>query len=216
MDLVRMIAARIYTRLGASVELDELMAAGQLGLLEAAQRYDPGRSATFATFACYRIRGAVYDHLRRMGHLSRRDYREQAARSHSRARRNDPRALPSTAVDSWLGHLPARTTAARDGAAGADEDEPAAFEPALGAPPPAADRALLDKQRRACIERALPCLSPREQHLVRRCFFDDLSVSAAGAELGLSRSWSTRMLARAMERLHRALARDGIRSYDDA
>lgn len=47
------------------MELDDLLQAGALGLLEAAQRFDPSQGASFSTFAGIRIRGAMIDELRR-------------------------------------------------------------------------------------------------------------------------------------------------------
>ena len=56
----------IYPRVREHVEFDELVALGNAGLAEAAQRYEPDRGATFATFAWYRVQGAIVDGLRKM------------------------------------------------------------------------------------------------------------------------------------------------------
>jgi RNA polymerase sigma factor for flagellar operon FliA len=68
--LVKYHAQKIYASLGAagkrteSSELSDLMQEGFRSLLEAAERYQPQRGITFATFASYRIRGAMLDFLR--------------------------------------------------------------------------------------------------------------------------------------------------------
>jgi RNA polymerase sigma factor FliA len=63
--LVRHILGRLAARLPRGIDLDNLEAAGVLGLVEAANRYEPERGISFKTFAYTRIRGAIYDELRR-------------------------------------------------------------------------------------------------------------------------------------------------------
>src|ERR1700692_4425617 len=65
LSLVRHILGRLSARLPHGIDLDNLEAAGVLGLVEAANRYDPERGIRFKTFAYTRIRGAIYDELRR-------------------------------------------------------------------------------------------------------------------------------------------------------
>ncbi len=64
LPLVRRQALALQVRLPANVELDDLIQAGTVGLLEAMGRYDASQGATFATFANQRIRGAMLDELR--------------------------------------------------------------------------------------------------------------------------------------------------------
>lgn len=63
--LVKKIALHLMARLPASVQLDDLMQAGMIGLLEAAQRYTSTKGATFETYAGIRIRGAMVDEIRK-------------------------------------------------------------------------------------------------------------------------------------------------------
>ena len=62
---VKRIAYHLLARLPVSVQIDDLIQAGMLGLLEAARRYDPTQGANFNTFAEPRIRGAMLDEIRR-------------------------------------------------------------------------------------------------------------------------------------------------------
>jgi RNA polymerase sigma factor for flagellar operon FliA len=68
---VEKVARRLARRLPAHVDIDELMSAGAVGLLDAAERFDPGRANRFETFAEARIRGAMLDDLRARDTLSR-------------------------------------------------------------------------------------------------------------------------------------------------
>lgn len=63
--LVKRIALHLRARLPDSVELDDLIQSGMIGLLEAAASFDHGAGASFETFAGFRIRGAMLDELRR-------------------------------------------------------------------------------------------------------------------------------------------------------
>ena len=58
------IASRIRERLPQHVELEDLVSAGVVGLLEAARSFDSTMNVQFRTFAKFRIRGAIYDSLR--------------------------------------------------------------------------------------------------------------------------------------------------------
>lgn len=66
LPLVRRIALQMMARLPASVELDDLIQAGRIGLLDAWSRFEENTAATFETFASQRIRGAILDELRAM------------------------------------------------------------------------------------------------------------------------------------------------------
>jgi RNA polymerase sigma factor for flagellar operon FliA len=58
------IAARIHERLPQHIEIEDLVNAGVIGLLEACRNFDAGKNAQFKTFAKFRIRGAILDSLR--------------------------------------------------------------------------------------------------------------------------------------------------------
>jgi RNA polymerase sigma factor FliA len=59
--LVKRIAHHLISRLPPSVQVDDLVQAGMIGLLEAARNYDPTQGASFETYAGIRIRGAMLD-----------------------------------------------------------------------------------------------------------------------------------------------------------
>ena len=65
------VASRISEKLPRHVELEDLVQAGVIGLLEACRTYDPEKDAQFSTFAKFRIRGAILDSLRRLDWGSR-------------------------------------------------------------------------------------------------------------------------------------------------
>src|SRR6187431_625088 len=63
--LVKRIAFHMMMRMPASVQVDDLIQAGMIGLIEAAQKYDSSKGASFETYAGIRIRGSIVDEMRR-------------------------------------------------------------------------------------------------------------------------------------------------------
>ena len=93
--LVHHVARKLAARLSSEAELDELVSAGTIGLLHAAESFDAARGLSFSTFAVPRIRGAILDELRRQDPVSRNVRRR--SRDVARAR---------TILGSTLGRAP--------------------------------------------------------------------------------------------------------------
>lgn len=71
MEQVRRVAHYFHGRVRGAVEVEDLIQAGYVGLVDAAQKYERKEGASFATYAGIRIRGAIADHLRRASNLCR-------------------------------------------------------------------------------------------------------------------------------------------------
>ena len=71
LPLIQRLAYRLVSRLPESVEVDDLINSGVLGLLDAVGKFDPGRNIQFKTYAEFRIRGAMLDDLRSQDWASR-------------------------------------------------------------------------------------------------------------------------------------------------
>ena len=74
---IRYHASSLKLRLPQSIEMDDLVSSGVVGLLDAAEKFDSSRGIKFKTYAEFRIRGAMLDYLREMDWFSR------AARQHA-------------------------------------------------------------------------------------------------------------------------------------
>ena len=66
LELVKRIAHHLLAKLPSSVDLDDLMQAGLIGLIEAASNYNRNKGASFETYAGIRIRGAMLDEVRKL------------------------------------------------------------------------------------------------------------------------------------------------------
>ena len=78
LGLVHHSARELAAKIPQSVELDDLVSAGTLGLIQAMEGFDPARGHVFSTYAMQRIRGAMLDDLRS------RDWLPRTARSRAR------------------------------------------------------------------------------------------------------------------------------------
>ena len=76
MPAVRWMARRIHERLPQHVDMEDLVSAGTLGLLDAFRKFDPGKKVQFRSYAQFRIRGAILDSLRTLD-WSPRDLRRK-------------------------------------------------------------------------------------------------------------------------------------------
>ncbi len=203
--LVRSIAGKVRVELGMRPEeLDDLVAWGMQGLLEARARFDASRGVQFQTFAYYRIRGAILDGIRKMTHLPRRvvararamggadlvgedvGQRIEGARLAGQ-RGPDP---VSTLDDAIQRITTAFLTAYQESAT-----------PEGPSPEEGAEQAQLIQKMRQAIQ----SLPEREATLLHAIYFEDRTLDDIGGQLGVSRSWACRMHARALDRLRQAM-----------
>lgn len=203
--MVRKIALRVRAELDLTCELDDLIAFGFHGLLEARNRFDPSRGVQFGTFAYYRVRGAVLDGVRKMAYLPRRVHQKRRAaeaidwelESRGEARAATPGAKADVeatlaAIDDVLGKISASFMLA---AVGQDED----------AAPESPEEQLVEASERQRLRSALAVLPERERIVVQGMYFEGRNLDDIGAQLGISKSWACRIHTKALGLLRAAL-----------
>jgi RNA polymerase sigma factor for flagellar operon FliA len=210
LDLSRKAAAMIFPRVKEHIEFDELVALGNAGLAEAASRFDGTRGTSFSTFAWYRVQGAIIDGLRRSSNLPRRvwaklvalraasEYLEhRAERDAGAAQRGTKPAEGADALESVKSALSAIRTMYVTSLESLQEqgfDAPDVNAPGAG------ER--IDTTRlTAKLRDALAALPEKERALVTKHYWEGKNLLEAGAELGISKSWASRLHAQAVERL---------------
>lgn len=200
--LVRSLALRIYRSLPVKVDLEDLIAYGELGLAEAARDFDPNQGNQFSTFAYYRIRGSIYDGVAKMTWTSRARYRrmryEQMANQVLESEEERQSEEGSTDVASWF----SRTTeqlAVVYLASGVDSDVDLMAEAPDSRPTPL-ERAIhveANEKLRTLVKK----LPPIEGRLIQMVYFEGYTLQDAAIVLGFSKSWASRLHARILERL---------------
>lgn len=213
--LVKRIAYHLLARLPASVQVDDLIQAGMLGLLEATRRYDPTQGANFTTFAEPRIRGAMLDEIRKGDWTPRsvhRKAREVTAAIHAvetasgrEARDRDVAEQLGITLAEYhetLADLRGQKLLSLD-EPGADNENEAERIPAPNADPAeAVNRDSLLKLLASTIE-----LLPEREKLVLSLYYDEeLHLKEIGAVLGVSESRVSQLHSQALARLRARVA----------
>ena len=207
LDLVDVNARQVARRIATpSVTLDDLRSFGREGLLQAARSFDGARGVPFRRWANMRIRGAMIDGVRQWGHLPRRVYHELRALAAGDAVQEGldddhttaPAATPEAADRRLTSYLAGIATAIAVGSMVGHEDVADGREPS---PEEITSKAELARQVRAIVQR----LPDAERTLIERHYFGDETLDQAAASLGLSKSWGSRLHARAIDRIAREL-----------
>lgn len=204
LGMVDRIARKLSRRLGGRLELEELLSAGREGLFDAARRFQHERGAPFGAYASVRIRGAMLDSARRMAGVPRRTYEralgplpviESAPEPSSCARLRTWRGQSAEAALAFQAAPPSAASSVTllesRGAAGAQDPE----------------SALERAQLLALIRVGLSSLDAHEAELVRRHYFEEERLEEVAKSLGITASWASRLLARAVARLTRHMRR---------
>jgi RNA polymerase sigma factor for flagellar operon FliA len=213
LDLVDIIARQLGRRVSRTVSLDDLRSFGREGLLQAARSFDPERGVPFRRWANVRIRGAMFDGLRQWGSLPRRLYRElrsfEAADRVLEAYDEEDAANPATTPES----ADARLTSYLAGLATAIAVGTMVAAPRENVDPDGRDVTPEDLLAQAeLLERVKEIvrdLPVQERTLVERHYFGGDTLDEAAASLGLSKSWGSRLHARAIDSIARELRRSG-------
>lgn len=206
--LVHHVADSIWQMIGRAVPLEDLIGYGQIGLIEAIDRFQPETGYQFSTYAYYRIRGAILDGLCKLQGLSRRlmeklrfyrglhevlAARQEACESSMEDLEQIWRALDESLHDSLVLFMLAHASVISD----EDHRQDSEGETA----------AVVDEWRRQ-IRQILEQLPEMERHLVQKVYFEGLNLSEAAEQMGVSRSWACRLHQRAIQTLRHSIQRD--------
>ncbi|HKO46291.1 MAG TPA: sigma-70 family RNA polymerase sigma factor [Polyangiaceae bacterium] len=206
LKIVDQVARRLARALGGALELEDLSSYGRLGLLTAARRFEPSRGVPFEAYAGFLVRGAVLDAVRGMA-LPRRTYeRLRAMEAASR--------LSEGLMESTFFGAPAPSMAQKR----AEAEAAMATAMALGVMADVAaqtdgelisversdpEQELSNAQRRALVLRLVAELPREEAELIRRHYLEDERFDEVARDLKISKSWASRLHARAISRLSR-------------
>lgn len=214
LELVEILARQVARSVGPHAELGDLVSFGREGLLDAARRYDPERGVPFRSYANFRVRGAIIDGVRDIARLPRR--------IHARLQGMAAGALHSEgALEDLAGPVPPGATAASADAALSDHLAGMATAIALGlvaspghgeegeavgiAQDPDPEQATAQAEIRSLVREGIASLPQEEAELVRRHYLEGERFDRVAQDLGLSKSWASRLHTRAMGRLTKRL-----------
>ena len=218
LTLVACIARDVHKNLPPGVSLDDLVGAGNLGLVESARRFDPAKGASFSTFARHRVRGAITDSLRRLDPMPRRLRTEQ-----KRAQR------ATSALAAQLGRMPSEAEVAEQlqlpvvqwqrlrrqlSEAGCGTDGSGVT--GCGVLPESLPGTWHDPERyvelgklRSLLDRALEALPARHRGVIRLYDFEEWPMKRIGERLGLTEGRVSQIRSSALKLLRAELTRYG-------
>lgn len=215
-DLTRRIAQRIHQRLPKSMELDDLVSAGVLGLLDAIERYDETTSVPFESFARHRIRGAVLDSIRetdwapssvrRKASLlekTRENLARNLGRTPTRTEIAGALEMSPRKLDQMVNDAQNRQVLSLDAPASPDSTTP--LEELLDN----GDDMVADLQKeemKALILEAHQDLPERERDAVSLYYLRDMKLREVGEVLGVTESRACQLCKAAVKRLQKRLA----------
>lgn len=193
------ISSEILKKLPSSVDRDDVVGAAELGLVEAAQHFDPSRGVLFKTFAYYRIRGAIYDALRKMGWFKgesqlrfeaganeyMKDYTEVGGGEPAGPAEavGELQQLTSAVLTSYMLSLDGSNLEVADSKTVSAED------------------VIVQREAQRRLKDAMSQLPENNRRLIEWYYFDDATLEEIGGRLGLSKSWVCRLHAKSLDLL---------------
>jgi RNA polymerase sigma factor for flagellar operon FliA len=231
LPLVRRVVQRLAARKPPHIEIDDLVSWGIVGLLDAITKYDPRKEASFSTYAQFRIRGAVLDHLRSLDWVPR-SVRQKASLIEKVAH----------GLEGTLGRPPSEEEIAGELGVSLDDyqelltrigemtlfsiedlgfrsgEERLKLEQQIEEDDIDPLGALLTRERVDLVAEAVRRLPEREQVVVSLYYHEELTMKEVGAVLGLTESRVSQLHSQAMLRLkgHLAAHFSAARAKEDA
>lgn len=218
-DLVRSMASRLGRRLPSQVELSELVSVGVLGLIEAANRYQPTLGVPFDAFARRRIHGAMLDALRGLDWVPRslRRLQRDVDGAMTRLRHTLGREPEATEIAAALGVTPEQYDQKLDDlrladvavlqSAGTSEESAGLLDVAVDENGPYGQ--LERRELRQKLAEALQQIPERERQILALSYEEELTLAEIGQVIGVGESRVSQLRTQAVARL-RSLMQEWI------
>ncbi|MBD3893114.1 RNA polymerase sigma factor FliA [Hydrogenophaga sp.] len=216
--LVRRLAHHMIAKLPPSVELDDLIQVGMMGLTEAIARFEPAQGVQFETFASQRIRGAMIDELRGgdwMSRGSRKSQKEIEQALHRLQQKLQRTPLESeiaqelglslTDYQSLLAKVRGTQLVYLEDLSGHGEDDDGFLERHQGNSEAEPSAVLQDQRMRSALVAAIGLLPEREQQIMSMYYEHDMNLKEIAAVLGVTESRICQLHSQSIARLRARL-----------
>jgi len=220
LGLVFHVAQQLARARANDVELDDLVGAGTLGLIDAFEHFDASRGLAFSTFAAPRIRGAMLDELRRIDRVPRSVRRKSRqidgatlalARTLGRAPRHtelaDGLGIDLPTLWRWQAERESAFVVSLDRARAGAEHGCGTGDWLAGSSGDDMDDSMTRAQEIAHLREALLRLPEQERTVLSLYYFEELTLNDIARILEVSESRVSQVRSKATQRLRRMLAR---------
>jgi RNA polymerase sigma factor for flagellar operon FliA len=212
LPLIRTIAKRLVSRLPPSVEVEELVNIGVIGLLDAWDRFDAGKGVPFRSYAELRIKGQMIDSLRADDIVPRSVRRKHTRLTQERVQltnrlgrtpnRDEMRAqldMSGNAYDAYVSDSRIAKVTSLDAPASDESNTPLVETLCLNTK--TAEDTLGGKQLRAAVAEAVEVLPERERAVVTMYYVDHMTLRQIGQMLGVTESRACQIRGQGVKRL---------------
>ena len=184
-SLVYHLAMKLHRKIPVKQDLDDLIGYGMIGLVEAANKFDPKRGIEFTTFAYPRINGAIYDGLSKLSWMSRSRYRRlMKVKAKAESEGDDDGAM---AADAKMKGVSLHDSEVAEAIAESQDDN--------------AEERVARREEGEVLGRLIEGLPDRERRLITLIYIEGLTLQDASERLGISKSWGSRMHAKTLANL---------------
>ena len=218
LPLVRFLARQLHARLPQHVELDDLVSAGTVGLLDAVARFDGEKKAQFRSYAQYRIRGAMMDSLRaadwsprtlrRQGRLI--EQAKQALAAQGLQAPDDQQTADQMSVPlATYQHIVSDLKRLELGSLQIARSEEAGAQASASIPGPASEAPLfrcLQGEGWEALKAAIEALPEKERLVLNLYYYEELTMKEIAEVLGVVGSRVSQLHASAVLRLKESLS----------
>lgn len=228
MPLVKSIARRISSKLPRHYDFEDLISDGVVGLLSAAERFDPERGVKFETFATYYIKGSILDNLPKIPTF--KNPANKTVKSEDESNNENPENESENVVQSEgeqsedenesdsnllfnkISQMSYSYILSLDAPSGGENDESFSLLNQIGS----IDSVQSDmefEELQGMLRLAIEQLPVQERTTLKYYYFHRLPFNEIGKKLGLSESWVSRIHKRALEQLRNKIGKK--KSIDD-
>ncbi len=205
-NLVYAMAWRMHCRSRRYVQIDDLIAYGHIGLIQAIQSYDASRNVRFTTFAWYRVRGAILDGMRQMSWFNEQDYEDGKYES------------ANTSDKSGVGKAKELRGGNRTGQDQCDSQGRSSirghvWNGCISEVPShnqSGEEVCLHRELLSFLRDLIGVLPEREASLIKGTFFEGQTLTEAAKRIGISTAWASRLQARTLADLRVILEQNGF------